>query len=92
MAAKTKGERTWVQDQNKQNGGKGELNVLKERRLITDPDPYHPNSVYQVTFMSVLVNDICDLFERSQLKGGVPLGLSGSGSVIQDHSDYSKQG
>ena len=43
MAAKTKGERTWVQDQNKQNGGKGELNVLKERRLITDPDPYHPN-------------------------------------------------
>ena len=43
MAAKTKSERTWVQDQNKQNGGKGELNVLKERRLITDPDPYHPN-------------------------------------------------
>ena len=50
------------------------------------------DSVYQVTFMSVLVNDICDLFERSQLKGGVPLGLSGSGSVIQDRSDYSKQG
>ena len=43
MATKTKSERTWVQDQNKQNGGKGELNVLKERRLITDPDPYHPN-------------------------------------------------
>ena len=50
------------------------------------------DSVNQVLFMSVLVNDICDLFERSQLKGGVPLGLSGSGSVIQDHSDYSKQG